>query len=92
MVSSGIDTYLKYVYTYILWAYRNSPHESTGEKPSCLLFGYDCKSPTEASLQPPSVHNTAIEVTDYQKELIESLQHASKLRSCHINSEGSNVL
>ncbi len=23
----------------VLWAYRNTPHESTGEKPSFLLFG-----------------------------------------------------
>ena len=23
----------------ILWAYRNTPHETTGEKPSFLLFG-----------------------------------------------------
>jgi hypothetical protein len=26
----------------VLWAYRNIPHESTGEKPSFLLFGHDC--------------------------------------------------
>ena len=25
----------------VLWAYRNTPHESTGEKPSFLLFGWD---------------------------------------------------
>lgn len=28
----------------ILWAYRNTPHDSTGEKPSFLLFGIDCRS------------------------------------------------
>ena len=44
----------------VLWAYRNTPHESTGEKPSFLLFGMDCKSPTEAALLPP----TPIQVTD----------------------------
>jgi len=26
----------------VLWAYRNTPHETTGEKPSFLLFGWDC--------------------------------------------------
>lgn len=26
----------------VVWAYRNAPHDSTGEKPSFLLFGTDC--------------------------------------------------
>ena len=30
----------------VLWAYRNTPNESTKEKPSFLLFGIDLKSPT----------------------------------------------
>ena len=33
----------------LLWAYRNTPHESTGEKLSFLLYGFDCRSPTEAA-------------------------------------------
>ena len=36
----------------VLWAYRNTPHESTGEKPSFLLFGIDCRSPTESAFLP----------------------------------------
>ena len=36
----------------ILWAYSNIPHSSTGEKPSYLLFGFDCRFPTEAALLP----------------------------------------
>ena len=32
----------------------NSPHESTKEKPSFLMFGTDCCSPTEAALLPLS--------------------------------------
>ena len=31
----------------VLWAYRNTPHESTGEKPSFLLFGIGCRTPAE---------------------------------------------
>jgi len=30
-----------------LWAYRNTPHETTGEKPSFLLYGRDLRSPVE---------------------------------------------
>ena len=26
----------------VLWAYRNTPHNNTGEKPPFLLFGWDC--------------------------------------------------
>ncbi len=37
----------------VLWAYRNTPHESTAEKPSFLLFGRDCRSPSEAALLLP---------------------------------------
>ena len=32
----------------VLWPYRNVQHESTGEKPSFLLFGLDLQTPTKA--------------------------------------------
>ena len=32
----------------ILCAYRNTPHDFTGEKPSFLLLGHDCRTPMEA--------------------------------------------
>ena len=56
----------------ILWAYRNTPHESTGEKPSFLLFGMDCRSPTEAELSPP-LNSSETDVTAYREELMKSL-------------------
>ena len=34
----------------LLWVYRNAPHDTTAEKPSFLLFGWDYRSPTEAAL------------------------------------------
>ena len=62
----------------VLWAYRNTPHETTKEKPSFLLFGMDLRSPTEAVLLPPeSVDPT--DVADYREELILSLSHAREL-------------
>ena len=61
-----------------LWAYRNVPHESTGEKPSFLLYGFDCHSPTEAALLPPSTIQPT-DVADYREELILSLSSAREL-------------
>ena len=65
------DTYLSGV----LWAYRNTPHSSTGEKPSFLLFGFDCRHPTEAALLPSRALKPT-DVTDYREELILSLSNA----------------
>ena len=59
----------------LLWAYRNTPHESTGEKPSYLLFGIDCRTPTEAALLPPS-HIEPTELSSYREEMILSLSAA----------------
>ena len=53
----------------VVWACRNVPHESTGEKPSFLLFGMDPRSPTEAALLPPSPL-TVTDVVDYRDELV----------------------
>ena len=62
----------------LLWAYRNTPHESTGEKPPFLLYGFDCRSPTEAALHPPHLIKPT-DVSDYRQELILSLATARKL-------------
>ena len=62
----------------VLWAYRNTPHEATQEKPSFLLFGIDCKSPTAATLLPPEPLEPA-EVSDYRQELVLSLSSARTL-------------
>ena len=62
----------------MLWAYRNTPHESKGEKPSFLLYGFDCRSPTEAALLPPR-EIQASEVSDYCEKLVLSLSHACQI-------------
>ena len=58
--SSEWDSYLPGV----LWSYRNTPHESTGEKTSCLLFDRDCRSLSEAVFVPPSSMKPT-EIDDY---------------------------
>ena len=56
----------------MLFAYRNIPHDSMGEKPSYLLFGVDCRTPTEAEfLNPTGLQLT--DVQDYREELSLSL-------------------
>ena len=62
----------------ILWVYRNTPHESTGEKPSYLLFGLDLRSPTEAAyLNPSKVVPSTVE--DYKEKVMLSLSSAREL-------------
>ena len=62
----------------ILWTYRNTPHDSTREKPSFLLFRVDCRSRTEAEITPPSNWNPT-NVVDYREELMLSLSSARQL-------------
>ena len=62
----------------VLWAYQNTPHDSTGEKPSFLLFGVDCRSPTDAAFLPTTI-SPGISFTDYRQELMASLHSARKL-------------
>lgn len=69
----------------VLWAYRNVPHDSTREKPSFLLLGIDCCTPTEVALLPPCELEPT-EVADYREELILSLSTARELVAESINS------
>lgn len=61
----------------VLWAYRNSPDESTGEKPSFLLLGVDLCSTEAAPFPPHPIEPTTIE--DYREELITTLFSAREL-------------
>ena len=70
----------------VLWAYRNTPHETTKEKPSFLMFGLDLRSPTEAALlEPDVIHPTDIQ--DYRQELILSLSSARELAEASIRKQ-----
>ncbi len=64
------DRFLPYI--------RNTPHESTGEKPSFLLFGTDLRSPTEASYLPPSELEWTVP-EDYREEVVTTLSSARSL-------------
>ena len=73
------DTYLSGV----LWAYKNTPHASTREKPSFLLFGIDCRSPTEAAYMPTGDLWPA-QVDDYREQLMMTLSSARELAASNI--------
>ena len=60
----------------LLWAYRNTLHDTTGEKPSVLLFGWDCRSPLEAALIPVDNSTEPTNVEDYRQELVLTLSSA----------------
>ena len=64
--------------TGVWWAYRNTPHESTGEKPSFLLFGIDCRGPTEAALFLPNPKEP-VGLDDCREEVIRNLSSAREL-------------
>ena len=78
------DTYLSAV----LWAYRNTPHDSTGEKPSFLMFGVDVRTPTEAAFLPPSQVSATVP-SDYRQEVIQALSHARQLAALSIQKAQS---
>ena len=64
----------KYLYG-VLYAYRNTPHESTGEKPSYLLYGMDLRTPSEAAILPPSSAGW-VDTDDYREQVTLSLSIA----------------
>ena len=57
---------------------KNIPHEATKEKPSYLLFGFDCRSPTEAAFLPMEAQGHT-DVMDYREEVVLSLASAREL-------------
>ena len=62
LASNGIVTFR------VLGAYRNTPHESTGERPSFLVFGMDCRPPSEACLLPTSASRLS-NLDDYRERM-----------------------
>ena len=70
----------------VQWAYRNTPHNTTGEKPSSLLFGIDLHAPSEAALTPISSFSP-VGLEDYREKMTLSLLSTRELAACSIQSE-----
>ena len=69
----------------VLWAYRNTPHDSTSEKPSFLLFGHDLRTPSEACFLPTTPTYSG-DVDDYREELVLSLTSARELAVANLQN------
>ena len=68
---------------------HHTPHESTKEKPSFLLFGIDLKSPTEACFLPPDSLDPT-DLSSYQEELILSLSAAREMAVASVKEAQKN--
>ena len=68
----------------VLWAYRNTPHKATKEKPSYLLFGMDCRSPTKAPSCRQPIEYTDVE--EYREEVTLSLSSERELAASNIKT------
>ena len=86
MLRKQADVFGKHWYKFlpgVLWAYRNTPHDSMGEWPSFLLFGIDCRSPAEAAyLKPTDIY--PVDIDNYREELQVSVTSAGKLAASTI--------
>ena len=72
--SSGTSIYMG-----CLLAYRNTPHEATGKKPSYLLYGRDCHYPIEAAFLPANEVEGA-DLTGYRQEILDNPESPEALQ------------
>ena len=63
----------------VLHAYRNTPHDTTREKPSYLLFGKDLRTPTEAAYLPETKNRNVESLETYREKLMTGLTVARRL-------------
>ena len=62
---------------FLLFAYRATPQASTGESPFLMLYGRDCRLPTEAALSPP-IDRDLIASDDYKSLAVARMTEAWK--------------
>ena len=67
----------------VLWAYHNTPHETTDEKPSFLFFEYNCRTLSEATLLSPSPLDPTA-ASGYREQVIRDLAVRS-IREAQMN-------
>ena len=63
---------------HLLFAYRTKPHESTGESPFFLLYGWDARIPCESLLSAKQTPYQ-VDLDDYKSELMIGLANAFRV-------------
>ena len=67
----------------VLFAYRTTPHASTGETPFVLVYGRDARMPTSLDFSAPTVRYPIV-ATEYAKELCRDLKATRELAGKNI--------
>ena len=62
----------------VLFAYRTTPHTSSGETPFYLVYGRDANLPSSLSFAAPRIRYPVLE-TEFARELTKELKHAREL-------------
>ena len=61
----------------VLFAYRTTPHSSTGECPFYLVYGHDAHIPSSVSFTPPVAMYHTLE-TEYGRSVFQELQKTAR--------------
>ena len=70
----------------VLFAYRSTPHQSTGMSPFYLLYGHDPKLPSALNFQAPVCKFPTIE-SEYGQELVKELKHVRNMAKQNVQKK-----
>ena len=71
----------------ILFGFRVSPHETTGDSPFYLLYGREPRLPVDVSLLPPS--NVTNSIKEHRARIVQTIEEAHKV--CSFSATRCNI-
>ena len=75
--------------TSVLFGYRVSPHDTTGESPFYLLYGREPRLPVDVSLLPSS--NESRSVNEHRARIVQTLEEAQNIARTNIQRAQQNM-